>query len=373
MNRFIPVFEPDFSGNELKYAEECIKSSWIGSNGKFLKKLEEEFSLYCGQKYGSCVTNGSAALDVAFAAMKSVFGWEDNSEVIIPTFNIISAAQSCIRNKLKPVFVDAEKITWNIDINEIEKLITPKTRAITVVHIYGLPSDMDKIIKIAQKYDLKIIEDTAQAHGQTYKGKICGSFSDIATFSFFTNKHISSGEGGIVITSDEKLIEKVNYYKNLCFSKDKFIHNDIGWNYRMTNLQAAIAYAQFEKLNTTIAKKISLGKKYGELLKDIPARLSCDKTEYANNHYWIFGIVLNSDVKFNAKSATERLKNQGIDTRPFFYPMHKQPVFKKMGILDDVARPVSEMLYERGFYIPMGLNLSDNDLEYVATQIKKLF
>lgn len=373
MNDFIPVFEPLLDGNEKKYLNECIETGWLGSNGQFIKKLENDFSIYCNQKYGSCVSNGSAALDIAIRAMKDLYKWEDNSEIIIPSFNIISAAQSCIYNKLKPVFVDAEETTWNIDTNRIEEVITKKTKAIVIVHIYGLPSNVQPIIDIAKKYNLKIIEDAAQAHGQTYNDRKCGSFGDISTFSFFTNKHIAAGEGGIVLTSDKQLYEKINYYKNLCFTKDKFIHTDLGWNYRMSNLQAAVAYAQFEKLDKTITLKQKIGNFYQNSLKNIPAQLSCIETEYAKNHYWVFGILLNDDVKFNAKTVREKLLTQNIDTRPFFYPMHKQPVFKNLGILDDIKRPISEKLYEKGFYIPTGLSLTEEQLNYISKCIKELF
>lgn len=373
MNKFIPVFSPDLNGNEKLYLNECIETGWLGSNGPFIKRLEKEFAKFCGQEYGSCVTNGSAALDIAIRAMKDVYKWEDFSEVIIPSFNIISAAQSCIYNKLRPVFADAEINTWNVDTSKIEELITNKTKAIVIVHIYGLPSDVDEIIKIAKKHNLKIIEDAAQAHGQEYKGKKCGSFGDVATFSFFTNKHIACGEGGIVLTSDKELIDKINYYKNLCFTKDKFVHTDLGWNCRMSNLQAAVAYAQFEKLDKTIEKKKYIGKKYHNLLKEIPAELSVEKTDYAQNHYWIFGVVINKELKLTAKEAIEKLAKENIETRPFFYPMHKQPVFNELGILDNIKRPISEFLYDKGFYIPTGLNLKDEELEYIAENVRNLF
>lgn len=373
MTDFIPVFEPNYNGNEKKYLSECIDTNWLGSNGPFVRRIEEEFSKFCNQEFGSCVSNGSAALDITIRAMKNLYKWEDNDEIVIPSFNIISAAQSCIYNNLKPVFVDAEEKTWNIDTTKIEEVITKKTRAIVIVHIYGLPSDIEPILEIAKKYNLKVIEDAAQAHGQMYKGKPCGSFSDVATFSFFTNKHISCGEGGIILTSNKELLDKINYYKNLCFTPEKFVHTDLGWNYRMTNLQGAIACAQFEKLDETIKRKIELGNKYQELLKGIPAQLSCKETAYAKNHYWIFGLVLNEDVKFNANLAMIELRKANIETRPFFYPMHKQPIFEKMGILDNIKRPISEKLYEKGFYIPMGLNLTDEKLEFISNKIKNLF
>ena len=372
MNKFIPVFQPILDGNEKKYLEECIDSGWIGSCGQFISKLEEDFSKYCNQKYGSCVSNGSAALDVSIRAMKKLYKWDDYSEIIMPSFNIISSAQSCIYNKLKPVFIDAENLSWNIDVNKIEELITPKTKAIVVVHIYGLPSDMKPIMDIAKKYNLKIIEDAAQAHGQKYNNQMCGSFGDISTFSFYTNKHIGCGEGGIVLTSDEELYKLVNYYKNLCFTKDRFIHKDLGWNYRMSNLQAAVAYARFEKIDNTISIKNHIGSAYQKLLKDIPAKLSLPKTSYAKNHYWVFGVLLNKDFKKDAKEIIEKLRNEGIETRPFFYPLHNQPAFKDLELNDNIKRPVSEYLYEKGFYIPTGLNLKDEDLEYISSKIIKI-
>ncbi len=373
MSEFIPVFEPLLDGNEKKYLNECIDKGWIGSNGPFVKQLEHDFSAYCCQKYGSTVTNGTAALEVALQAMKDEYSWSDYDEIIVPSFNIISSAQACIYNKLKPVFVDCEDETWNIDVNKIEQVITPKTRGIIVVHIYGLPSDMYKILDLAKKYNLKIIEDAAQAHGMTYNGKKCGSFGDISTFSFYTNKHVASGEGGIVLSSDKNLIDKVNYYKNLCFTKDRFVHNHLGHNLRMSNLQAAVACAQLEKIEKTIAIKKHIGGLYQELLKNIPAKLSKAKMPYAENHYWVFGLVLNDDIKLNAKTAMEKLAQANIETRPFFYSLHLQRAVLNLGIKDNISRPVSEKIYEKGFYIPTGLTLTVEKIEYISNQIKALF
>lgn len=373
MSDFIPVNTPLLDGNEKKYLNECIDTGWISSEGPFIKKLESEFSSYTGHKYGSCVANGSVAIDVAIRAMKEVYQWNDGDEIIVPNFTIISTAQSVVYNKLKPIFVDAEPYTWNVDTARIEEMISPRTRAIMVVHIYGLPTDMDKVFELAKKYDLRIIEDAAQAHGQNYRGKKCGGMSDISTFSFYANKHIACGEGGMIMTSSDKLIEKVNYFKNLCFSKDRFVHNDLGWNFRMSNLQAAVAYAQFEKLEKSIQKKIRMGELYQELLKNIPAQLPVHKTDYAQNNYWVFGLVLNPDAKFNAKDAMQKLADKGIGCRPFFYPLNEQPVFKKLGISDNIERPVSKNLYERGFYIPSGLGLKEEEMYRVADAVRSLF
>lgn len=374
MSDFIPVNEPLLDGNEKKYLTECVETGWISSEGRFVKKLEDEFSAYCGQKYGIAVANGSVAIDVAIRALKEKYSWSDDDEIILPSFAIISCAQSIVYNKLKPVFVDADAISWNIDVEKIEPLITPRTKAIMAVHIYGLPSDMNPIIDLAKKYNLKIIEDSAQAHGQTYRGKKCGGFGDVSTFSFYSNKHITTGEGGMIMTSDKELAEKCNYFKNLCFNpENRFIHTDLGWNFRMSNLQAAIGVAQFERLEEFINRKKKMGAMYQELLKDIPAQLPLLKTDYAQNNYWIFGLVLNKDVKLCAKEAMKKLAQSGIGTRPFFFPLHKQPVFEKMGLTDKIKRPVSENLYEKGFYIPCGLNLTCDKIELVANEIKKIF
>jgi perosamine synthetase len=370
---FIAVNEPLLNGNEKKYLNECIDSGWISSEGPFVKKLENDFSKYCGQSYGVAVANGSVAIDVAIRALKEVYNFSDGDEIIMPSFTIISCAQSVVYQGLKPVFIDANPSTWNIDVNLIEQAITKKTKAIMVVHIYGLPSDMDPIINLAKKYNLKIIEDAAESHGQEYKGKKCGGFGDISTFSFYPNKHITTGEGGMIMTSDEKLFEKCSSLKNLCFTKNRFVHEELGWNYRMSNLQAAVGVAQFERLESFIEKKKQMGALYQELLKDIPAQLPQAKTDYATNHYWVFGILLNKDVKFDAKAAMENLAKDGIGTRPFFYPMHLQPALKKLGLTDSIKRPISENLYERGFYIPSGLNLTNEQIETVVKQVKKLF
>lgn len=374
MTDFIPVNEPLLNGNEKKYLNQCIDTGWISSEGPFVKSLESEFSNYCGQMHGIAVANGSVAIDVAIRALKETYNWQDNDEIIIPSFTIISCAQSVIYNNLKPVFVDAESKTWNIDVAKIEQAITKKTRAIMCVHIYGLPCDMNPILELAQKYDLKMIEDAAQSHGQDYNGKKCGGFGDISTFSFYPNKHITTGEGGMIMTSSQEMYNKCNYYKNLCFTaENRFVHHDLGWNFRMSNLQAAVGVAQFERLEEFIKIKKQMGNLYQELLKDIPAQLPLKKTSYAENNYWVFGLVLNRDVKFNAKEAMKKLAKEGIGTRPFFYPLHRQPVFQKMGIVDELSRPVSENLYERGFYIPSGLNLTCDKIELVVKKVKELF
>lgn len=374
MNNFIPVNEPLLNGNEKKYLSQCIDTGWISSEGPFVQQLETSFSAYCGQKFGMAVANGSVAIDVAIRAMKEVYGWKDGDEVIVPTFTIISCGQSVIYNALKPIFVDCDPRTYNLDVQHLEKKITPRTRAIMVVHIYGLPCDMQPIVRLAEKYGLKIIEDSAQAHGQECLGKKCGGWGDVATFSFYPNKHITTGEGGMVMTSNPDLAKQVNYFKNLCFvAHNRFVHSALGWNFRMSNLQAALGVAQFERLEEFISIKKRMGRLYTQYLEGIPCQLPCKQTPYAENNYWVFPLVIHSQIAMSAKEAMQELATMGVQTRPFFYPLHQQPIFQKMGITDSAARPVSEALYGKGFYIPSGLNLKQEQMERVAVAVRELF
>ncbi|MCX6327733.1 MAG: DegT/DnrJ/EryC1/StrS family aminotransferase, partial [Bacteroidia bacterium] len=227
---FIPVNTPLLDGNEEKYLLECIRTGWISSEGPFIKHFEENFAAYIGRKEGIAVANGSGALDIAVQALKIGPG----DEVIMPTFTIISPAQSVVRAGAKPVLVDSDPVTWNMDVTQIEAKITPKTKAILVVHIYGLPTDMDPVLELCKKYDLYLIEDAAEMHGQTYKGKMCGSFGDISTFSFYPNKHITTGEGGMIMVDNPELADRCRKLRNLAFEPGgrRFIHNELGWNYR---------------------------------------------------------------------------------------------------------------------------------------------
>jgi len=367
----IPVNEPLLNGNEKKYLCECIDSGWISSEGSFVKKLEEDFSKRVGRKYGIAVANGSVALDVAITAL----GIGKGDEVILPTFTIISCAAAIVRAGAIPVVVDSDPITWNMSVDKIESKITSRTKAILVVHIYGIPTDMDPILELVKKYHLKIIEDAAELIGQTYKGKPCGSFGDISTFSFYTNKHITTGEGGMVLTNDETLAKKSRELRNLCFIPPRrFIHKELGWNFRMTNLQAAVGIAQLEKLDEFIIKKRKIGTVYNELLSGIRSiQLPLKYNDYASNIYWVYGIVMNDEIPYDAMEAMKKLANLEIDTRPFFYPTHLQPVFRNMGLFHGEHYPVAERLGERGFYIPSGLAITDEQIYRVADAVTQLF
>ncbi|MFZ0608373.1 MAG: DegT/DnrJ/EryC1/StrS family aminotransferase [Xanthobacteraceae bacterium] len=371
----IPVNQPRLDGNELKYLAECIETGWISSEGPFVRRLEEGMAKLTGQRHGIAVANGSVALDLAIAAL----GIGPGDEVILPTFTIIACAAAIVRAGATPVVVDSDPLTWNIDALQIEAKITPRTRAIMVVHIYGLPVDMDPVVEIARRYGLKIIEDSAEQIGQEYRSgnataRPVGSFGDIATFSFYPNKHVTTGEGGMALTSDDALADRCRSLRNLCFGKTRrFVHEELGWNFRMSNLQAAVGVAQLERLRQTIEKKRRIGAWYDELLSDIPVleRLPA-RTAYAENVHWVYGLVLKDEVPFDAEEAMRRLAKSGIGTRPFFWPMHEQPVLRRMGLFDGVRCPVAERLGRRGFYVPSGVALEREQAESVARGLRQI-
>lgn len=366
----IPVYEPLLNGNEKKYLIECIDTGWISSEGPFVRKFEELFAARVGRKYGIAVSSGSAALDIAVAAL----GIGKGDEVIMPTFTIISCAVAVVRAGAVPVLVDCDQETWNMDSKQIENKVTKKTKAIMVVHIYGLPVDMAPVLEIAERYNLKIIEDAAEMHGQTYKQRVCGGFGEISTFSFYSNKLITTGEGGMIVTDDEDIAEKCRSLRNLCFTPQKrFVHEDLGWNFRMTNMQAALGVAQLERLDEFIKIKRRIGSLYTELLKEARGiQLPLTNTDYAENIYWVYGIVLTDEVPFDTEETMKRLAEKGIGARPFFFPMHEQPVFHKMGLFKDNKFPVAERLSRRGFYIPSGLSLTDEQISYTANMIREM-
>lgn len=368
MNKPIPVNTPLLSGNELKYLTECIETGWISSEGPFIKAFEEKMAAYVGRNFGIAVSNGSAALDIAVRALNL----EKGSEVIMPTFTIISPAQSLVQEGLIPVLVDSDATTWNMDVTKIEEKITNKTKAIVVVHIYGLPVDMQPILALCKKYNLLLIEDAAEMHGQTYHGLQCGSFGDISIFSFYPNKHITTGEGGMIMCNNAELAERCRKFRNLAFEPNgrRFVHYELGWNYRMTNMQAAIGLAQLEKLDEHIKKKRYIGQKYNEGLKGLRGfQLPQVKTDYAENIYWVYGLVAETETLAN--ETVKKLSEAKIGTRPFFWCMHEQPVFQKMGLFKNEKYPVAEKLARNGFYVPSGLGLSKEEIESVCNALMK--
>lgn len=374
----IPVNEPLLNGNEKKYLNECVDTGWISSEGPFVRRFEEAMATAVKRKHGIAVCNGTAALETAIAALELKPG----DEVIMPTFTIISCAAAILRNGCLPVLVDSDPVTWNMDVKQVEAKIKEEVevkgnrrlKAIMVVHTYGLPVDMDPILTAARRYGLKIVEDAAEMHGQTYQGRPCGSFGDVSTFSFYPNKHITTGEGGMVLTDNDHLAERCRSLRNLCFQpKKRFVHEDLGYNFRMTNIQAALGLAQLERLEEFVGRKRTMGKRYTELLSPVKGiELMPAKTRYADNIYWVFGILLKDEVPFDAEEAMLRLGRMGIGTRPFFWPMHEQPVFQKKALFRNERHPVAERLARRGFYVPSGMALTEENIVKVAEAVTKL-
>ena len=367
---YIPVNEPLLNGMEKKYLCECIDTGWISSEGPFVKQFEEKMSASVCRKYGIAVSNGTAALEVAVQAL----GIHSGDEVIMPTFTIISCAMAVTKAGGVPVFVDSDLSDWNMKVEDIEARITKKTKAIMVVHLYGLPVKMDGVLRIAKKYHLKVIEDAAEMHGQTYKGKPCGSFGDISIFSFYPNKLITTGEGGMIVTDNDELADRCRMIRNLCFRQDvRYVHDEISDNYRFTNLQAAVALAQLERLEEFVKRKRKMGKYYSQRFCEVDGcSTPIGQTDYAENIYWVYGLVLDEKITIDNKKMQQLLAEEGIGSRTFFWCMHEQPVYKKAGLFIGEHYTNAEYLARKGFYIPSGLALTDEQMEEVADKVIKI-
>jgi perosamine synthetase len=365
----IPVSKPLLDGNEKRYLAECIDTGWISSEGPFVTRLEGFFAAYCGRKHAVAVCNGSAALDLAVSSLDL----EEGDEVILPSFTIISCVQAILRAGARPVVVDCDPVTWTMTAGAVETAITSRTKAIMPVHIYGLPCNMDPLMALASRYGLHIIEDAAEAHGLTYKDQPCGSFGDVATFSFYSNKLVTTGEGGMVLTDDDDIADRLRSRRNLCFQPDKrFVHEELGWNMRMSNMQAAVGCAQTERLPNMVERKREIGRRYQTLLRDTRGlQLPCARTDAAENIYWVFGVILGPEHTLSAKACMADLAREGIATRPFFWPIHEQPVLRRLGLFEGVRLPVSETLARRGFYIPSGPAITHEEQEFVARALTR--
>ena len=367
MKQVVPVNEPLLNGNEEKYLVDCIRTGWISSDGPYVKKFEASMAEIAGREFGIAVSNGSVALDLAITAL----GITKGDEVILPAHTIISCAAAIYRAGAVPVVVDCCPRTYNMTADLIREKVNSKTKAIMLVHIFGLPVEVDEIMEIASEHNLFVIEDAAEAHGLSYKGRPCGSFGDISTFSFYPNKHITTGEGGMVVTNDPTLAEKCRYYMNLCFDNERrFQHDHLGWNYRMTNLQAAVGVAQIEQLDKFVKLKRAMGMRYLEGLNDVKhIQLPIKSLDYADNIFWVFPIVLKDACHLDSVQFRALLGEKGVGTRPFFWPIHKQNVFKDDGFFNNVSCPVSEKIATRGLYLPSGMALKSSQIDYVIAQV----
>lgn len=370
--RKIPVCQPFLGGREVEYAKKAIQTGWISSSGKYVAAFEDEFSKYCGVRYGITVCNGTVAIHLALVALGVGLG----AEVIIPDFTMIATAAAVAYTGAVPVFVDVDPLTWNIDPVRIEEKITPRTKAIMPVSIFGNPCEADLIREIARRHHLRVIEDAAEAHGAEYKGKKTGALADITAFSFFANKNLTTGEGGMVVTDDKELADRCRYFKNLCFplsAPRNYIHEDIGFNYRMSNLHAAIGLAQVEKADEYRTMRIRNAGLYKKFLKDIPGIVFQKDTEGSVNVHWMNAITIVPE-KFGCTrdQLMEYLKVNGIETRLLFVGMHHQPCLRKAGYRCDGSYPVTDSLTENGLYLPSGSNLSEADIRYICEKVREV-
>lgn len=367
----IALSEPIIEKEEIENALSALKNKAIsGLFGKYIGKFEEEFSGYCQCRYGITANSGTTALHLAIAAL----GINKNDHVLVSTFTNMATFFAVLYQGAKPIPVDIESDTWNIDPDLIESKITKRTKAILIVHIYGHPCDMNPILKIAKKHRLYLIEDCAEAHGAAYLGKKVGSFGDIGCFSFYANKIISTGEGGMITTNNKKIAEKVKSLRSLAFGeKNKFMHKDIGFGYRMTNLQAAIGCAQIKKIDTIISKKREAAGYYNEKLKNLPfLQLPAEKA-YAKNVYWMYNVELKENSPFKRSFLMKELAKKGIETRESFIPYNMQDIFIKRGWTKLKDCPRANKTALNGFYLPSGTNLKKQEIDYVASSIKDIF
>lgn len=364
----IPVSEPVLGGNEEKYVLECVRSSWISSLGKFIPEFEEGFAKFCGSKHGVAVMNGTVALQLALAAL----GIREGDEVIVPDLTFVATANAVRYVGAKPVFVDAELSTWNIDPEKIAAAVTKKTKAIIPVHLYGHPCDMDPILEIAKQHNLFVIEDAAEAHGAEYKGRKVGSLGSICCFSFYGNKIITTGEGGMCITNDSKLAGRMHFLKDHAMRPEKrYWHPEMGFNFRMTNVQAAIGVAQLEQIEKFIVMKRRNAQLYKSLLQSIKGLTMQPEMPWAKNVYWMHSVLVGEEeFGCSRDELMARLKEKGIDTRPFFYPMHQLPMYSHGH--SDRDFPVAAELSRSGINLPSSAKLSEGDIRQVCSAIAEI-
>ncbi|WP_334163946.1 DegT/DnrJ/EryC1/StrS family aminotransferase [Phenylobacterium sp.] len=364
----IPVCEPDISDGEIANVLECVKSGWISSQGPFIGKLEATFASFHGVKHAVALANGTAAVEVALHAA----GVGRGDEVILPSFTIISVALAVVRLGAIPRFVDVDAVTWNLDPDQVEAAVTPRTRAVVIVHTYGHPADMDRLMEIARRHGLKVVEDTAEAIASRWKGKLCGTFGDVAAFSLYANKLVTTGEGGIIITDDDEAATRARKYINLYFGQEeRFAHTDLGYNFRMTNLQAAVGVAQMERIEEFKQKKAQVGAWYAERLRN--SRLVDFQKTVGDVDvvYWMYCVTLKDEVNMTAATVMEKLKEKGVGTRPFFKGLHLQAPLRQY-VEADAAYPVTERIYERGFYLPSSVTLSEAEVASVCEALEDL-
>lgn len=367
----IPVNIPDIREEDLQSVVNALREGWISGEGPIVREFENKVARLAGRQFGVAVSNGSDAIELALRVLEL----EAGSEVILPSFAIISCLAPILRLGLVPVFIDSTRDTWNIDTAQIEQMISNKTRAILVVHTYGLAADMDEIMRIASEHGLFVIEDAAEAHGLFYKGKPCGSFGDLSTFSFYANKNVTTGEGGAVVTDNENLFERLCYFRNLTFQADRrFVHEDLGWNMRLSSIQAAFGISQLERVTEAVAKRKEIANRYISELSTGDGWLRFQSSSHLGeeNGYWVVGTVLSENhPKFStAAEAMKALGEAGVGSRPFFFPLHQQPLLREFSFRKSNSLEIAPTLGRMGLYLPNGLGM-DNDTLEASIKISK--
>jgi len=363
----IEVFDPIIGEEEIEAVVAALRRGEIsGSFGESIPRFEEEFAAYCGCKYGVAVSSGSTALHLAVAAA----GIGAGDEVLVSSSTNIATALAVIHNQAIPVPVDSESLTWNLDLNLIEDLITEKTKAIIPVHLYGHPVDMDRLMEIARRHNLLVIEDCAESHGATCRGRMTGSFGDMACFSFYANKVITTGEGGMITTNNAELAERLCLLRNLAFTKPRFRHEEAGFNFRMTGIQAAMGRAQFAKIDHILSEKRRVAHTYNEFLRDVDGLQLPHEAEWARNVYWMYSVVVQPEFGITRDQLMDSLRAAEIDTRTFFCPMNQQPCLLALPDFRAVPCPVADGLWDNGLYLPSTYSLSEDVIKQVAGAVK---
>jgi perosamine synthetase len=371
----IPVNEPLLLDEDRYAVEDAVRTGWISSAGQYVDQFEESWAAYCGVKYGIAVSNGTTALQVAVEAV----GIGAGDEVIMPSYTIISCASAVIRAGGVPVLVDCDPDTFCMNTGEVAARITPRTKAIMVVHMFGHPVDMDPVIKLAADNNLVIIEDAAEVHGAQYLSNRkkaspvwlkCGGIGHIATFSFFANKLITTGEGGMVICNDPEYARRCRDLRNLCFRSDRrFLHTELGYQFRLTNMQAALGVNQVKRIESIVERKRRIAARYTEQLSTLPDIQLPFEHDWAKSVFWVYPILLGADRKLDSVGFAARLRSRGVETRPFFLGMHEQPVFHDLGLFHGESYPVTEQIARKGLYVPSGLAISEKQIDAVCTAV----
>jgi perosamine synthetase len=364
--RIIPVCEPTLNGNEAEYVLDCIESNWISSAGKYIPRFEEDFAEACGTRYGVACVNGTVALHLALATL----GIGPGDEVILPTFTMIATINAVTYTGATPVLVDSEPVTWNMDLNQVADKITSRTRVVMPVHTYGHPVDMDPLLELAERHGLYIIEDAAEAHGAEYKGRRAGSLGHAGCFSFYANKVITTGEGGMITTDDPDIAQLASHLRDHAFSDERhFWHKYLGFNYRMTNLQAAVGLAQTEQMESFVRARRANAARYTAALQSIPGIVTPPEADWAKSVFWMYSILVEDEFGMTRDQLRAYLAEHGIETRTFFIPMHLQPIYYQA--FKGQRYPVSEMLCQRGFYLPSASSLTPREIDYITEMVRQ--